>query len=568
MILSTSTGLSASSVSTMIAGAGPPSTCSPWPDVPACPLWSVGSLDSLGAGVRSSRSGAVGTSAVGSVMSPPYRGAQSSRNAAGPAPPRGSRPSGIRQVRSELVETESLVVQTDGLARARTEACVVVGVVARQRVHRGLGLLGGLDLDVPVAGQARAGRDELSEDDVLLEAEQRVGLGLHGGLREHAGRLLEGRGRQPRLGRQRGLGDPHELGTTGSRTATLGHDATVLVLEATTLGELAGQQVGVAGLDDRHATQHLAHDDLDVLVVDRHTLLAVHALDLVHQVLLRSARAEDAKDLLGVDRTLGQLGDDRGVVTVGGDKARALAHRVGVLHGAVVRREQDATRLVGVLDLDATGGLGDRGHTLGGARLEQLDDTRQTLGDVVGRSRTTGVEGTHRQLRAGLTDRLGRDDADGLADVDELARRERTAVAGGTGADLAVAGEDRTDPHLVDTGRVERVDDDVTEVDASDGEGLAVDDDVLGQRAGVDRGLDDLARRTRARGLVDLGDRQLEATLGATVVLTDDDVLRHVDETTRQVARVGGAERRVGQTLTGTVRRDEELEHREALTEV
>src|SRR5689334_21961726 len=142
--------------------------------------------------------------------------------------------------RSELVETESLVVETDGLAGARTEACVVVGVVVRQRVHRGLGLLGGLDLDVPVAGQARAGRDELSEDDVLLEAEQRVGLGLHGGLREHAGRLLEGRGRQPRLGRERGLGDAHELGTTGSRTATLGHDLAVLLLEATTLGELAG----------------------------------------------------------------------------------------------------------------------------------------------------------------------------------------------------------------------------------------------------------------------------------------------------------------------------------------
>jgi hypothetical protein len=114
-----------------------------------------------------------------------------------------------------------------------------------------------------------------------------------------------------------------------------------------------------------------------------------------------------------------------------------------------------------------------------GAGLEQLDDTRQTLGDVVGRGRTTGVEGAHRQLRAGLTDRLGRDDADGLADVDELAGRERAAVAGRTRADLAVAGEDRTDPHLVDTGREERVDDDVTEVDARDGERLAVDDDVL-----------------------------------------------------------------------------------------
>jgi hypothetical protein len=36
------------------------------------------------------------------------------------------------------------------------------------------------------------------------------------------------------------------------------------------------------------------------------------------------------------------------------------------------------------------------------------------------------VEGAHRQLRAGLTDRLGGDDADRLADVHQLAdARER-----------------------------------------------------------------------------------------------------------------------------------------------
>ena len=58
----------------------------------------------------------------------------------------------------------------------------------------------------------------------------------------------------------------------------------------------------------------------------------------------------------------------------------------------------------------------------------------------------------------------------------------------------------RTEPDLdlVDTGREERVDDDVTEVDARDGERLAVDDDVLGERAGVDRGLDRVAERPRA----------------------------------------------------------------------
>ncbi len=67
---------------------------------------------------------------------------------------------------------------------------------------------------------------------------------------------------------------PHQLGSAGGGFATLVQHATVLGLETTTLGKLAG-------LDDRDATKHLADDDLDVLVVDRDALLAVDALDLV-----------------------------------------------------------------------------------------------------------------------------------------------------------------------------------------------------------------------------------------------------------------------------------------------
>ena len=50
--------------------------------------------------------------------------------------------------------------------------------------------------------------------------------------------------------------------------------------------------------------------------------------------------------------------------------------------------------------------------------------------------------------------------------------------------------------------------------------------------------------------------------------LADDHVLRDVDETARQVARVGGAQRGVGEALARAVRRDEVLEHRQALHEV
>ena len=100
-----------------------------------------------------------------------------------------------------------------------------------------------------------------------------------------------------------------------------------------------------------------------------------------------------------------------------------------------------------VLDADPAGRLRDRGDALGLAGLEQLDHARQAVGDVVTRD-TTGVEGTHRQLRAGLADRLGGDDADRLADVDELAGRQRAAVAHRAGADLALAGQHAADPDL------------------------------------------------------------------------------------------------------------------------
>src|SRR5690606_17194982 len=47
----------------------------------------------------------------------------------------------------------------------------------------------GQDADVAVAGHARAGRNQLADDDVLLQAEQLVDLALDGGIGEHPGRF-------------------------------------------------------------------------------------------------------------------------------------------------------------------------------------------------------------------------------------------------------------------------------------------------------------------------------------------------------------------------------------------
>src|SRR3954449_9163296 len=77
--------------------------------------------------------------------------------------------------------------------------------------------------------------------------------------------------------------------------------------------------------------------------------------------------------------------------------------------------------------------------------------------------------------------------------------------------------------------------------------GLGVGD-LDGRRPGVRRGLGVLVLDDAAV-LAALADPLRQTALGAAVVLTDDDVLRHVDQATREVARVGGAQRGVGETL-------------------
>ncbi len=60
----------------------------------------------------------------------------------------------------------------------------------------------------------------------------------------------------------------------------------------------------------------------------------------------------------------------------------------------------------------------------------------------------------------------------------------------------------------------------------------------------------------------------LDAAGRTAVLLGDDAVLRHVDQTPRQIAGVGGLERGVGEALAGAVGRVEVLEHREPFLEV
>ena len=182
---------------------------------------------------------------------------------------------------------------------------------------------------------------------------------------------------------------------------------------------------------------------------------------------------------------LGALGD----VAAVGDRDRVLGrHRVGGVED-VARGDLHLLRAVlAADDLDHTVDLADERLALRDARLEQLLDAGQTLGDVRATGRhTAGVERAHGELRARLADRLRRDDADRLTDLHEPTGREVAPVAHPADALAGLAGHDAA--HLDPADRVALAQDAtsglVVDVLAGALDGLVADDDVLGRDASL-----------------------------------------------------------------------------------
>ena len=127
--------------------------------------------------------------------------------------------------------------------------------------------------------------------------------------------------------------------------------------------------------------EHLPHDELDVLVVDRHALLPVHLLHLVDEVLLAGPDALDLEDLL---RVLRALDDD----VAGGAPPAVLdleggAERDGVgLLVSLVGDDGDAAAVLLVVDANDARRRARMALPFGRAGLEELHDAGQAVGDV------------------------------------------------------------------------------------------------------------------------------------------------------------------------------------------
>src|SRR5690606_3557324 len=181
------------------------------------------------------------------------------------------------------------------------------------------------------------------------------------------------------------------------------------------------------------------------------------------------------------------------------------------------------------------------------------------------RRRAADVERPHRELRARLADRLRRDDTDRLALVHAMTARKVAPVALRADAVLRLARDRRAREDLVDRVRLELRDHLLVE------QGPGRDDHVVrARRQDIDGR--DAAEHALAQRLDDVAAlderRHHDAVLRAAVLLGHDEVLRDVDEAAGEVTRVRGLERRIGETLTRAVRRDEVLQDVQTLAEV
>src|SRR5207253_8956160 len=123
--------------------------------------------------------------------------------------------------------------------------------------------------------------------------------------------------------------------------------------------------------------------------------------------------------------------------------------------------------------------------------------------------RAADVEGPHRQLGARLADRLGGDDADGLADIDRRAARQVASVAFGTDALARRADQRRADLHALEANLLERrdhrfveqralLDDDFAALGIDDVFGGGAAEYAVGERSDHRAALDDRAHFERA----------------------------------------------------------------------
>src|SRR3984893_16974951 len=147
----------------------------------------------------------------------------------------------------------------------------------------------------------------MSHDHILLESAEKIDLAERRRFREHPGSILEGSRRNEAICLKRSFGNTKKHWDRFSWFTTLFGDSAIFFVEFKSINLITPEQLGVARFGDFHLPQHLANNDLDMLIINLNALETVHLLHLVYQVLLQVLRSADIQDFMRYNRTFGEL---------------------------------------------------------------------------------------------------------------------------------------------------------------------------------------------------------------------------------------------------------------------
>ena len=182
----------------------------------------------------------------------------------------------------------------------------------------------------------------------------------------------------------------HGFAVAGIGYHLLAPYAVVLFREVELVYQFLFEESGVAWVVDLHLAHHLAHDNLEVLVVDFHTLQAVNVLHLVNDILLHSRGTLDGQNVVGRYHTI--------------RKRRTSANGIVFLHQDLLGKADEILLLVARFRSDNDFAIttlylthsnlsidfGDNGRVGGVACLEEFGNTGQTTRDVACTTHGTG----------------------------------------------------------------------------------------------------------------------------------------------------------------------------------
>src|SRR6266446_3550513 len=225
----------------------------------------------------------------------------------------------------------------------------------------------------------------MSHDHVLLESTQKINLAERSGFREHSGCILERSRRDETICLQRCFRDTKKHWNRFCRFTTLLGDSTIFFVEFQSINLITPEQLGITRFGNFHLPQHLANDDLDVLIVDLNTLEAVNLLHLIDQMFLQVLWSADIKDFMRYNWTFGQL--------------RTLLHKVPLedddvfierdkvlffLAAGCVAQDKPPFSANSTAKLDQTIDLRNFGRIFRTTSLEEFGNPWQTAGNILG----------------------------------------------------------------------------------------------------------------------------------------------------------------------------------------